>query len=293
MRLRPVVPLLLLGFVATACGGSGTDTTASADDPAQIVRAASERVVEDGTSRLALEVATSTEGMDLTVFGEGLVDYEAETAEFTVSLPGTDDELTLRLLSDALFLTGLPGSPPDQWVRVDADDLGSESGLGDLGTFTDPTTSFDQLQAVSDDVTEVGTEDVRGTTTTHYRGSVLLADVVEQAPADQREAMQQQLQPLQDAGVESLPFDAYIDDDGRLRRMVQTVTLDPAALTGEAPVEPGAPDEQPQAAPVEVVTTIDVFDFGVEVDIEEPPADQVTDGMEGLIGEGTGESAPA
>jgi len=294
VRLRPVLALLLLGLVTTACGGSteSAGPQASESSPASIVRAASERVVEDGSSRVALDVATSASGLDLKVTGEGLIDYAAETAEFTVTLPGTEQELTLRLVSGALFVTGIPGGPPDQWVRVDPADLGG-SGLGDLGSFTDPSSSFDQLRAVSDDVTEVGSQDVRGTQTTHYRGSVLLTDVVEQAPADRREAVQKQLRPLQDAGVESLPFEAFIDDEGRLRRMVQTLTLDPSALGGAPPAEPGTPSGQPSAAPVEVVTTIDVFDFGVAVDVQEPPADQVTEGPEGLLGQAPAAPKPA
>lgn len=282
MRLRPVLSLLLVGLVATGCGSESTTNSSNDASPAELVRVASEKSIEAGSSRLALQVSTSTEGMNVDIGGEGLVDYEAGTMELSLSVPGTDSELMMRLVSDALFMSGFPGAPAEQWVRLDAADMGAESGLGQLESFTDPTATFDQLQAVADDVKEVGEEDVRGTKTTHYEGSIVLADVLEQAPADQREAMEKQLQPLIDSGVETLPFDAYLDDEGRLRRMVQTVTLDPAALTGGDAAAPEA--SAPPATPVEVVTTVDVFDFGVEVDIQEPPAEQVVDGLEGLGG---------
>jgi hypothetical protein len=291
MRLRSAVPLLLVGLVATGCGSESTTDTTTNADPAQLVRAASEKTVEAGTSRLSLQVATSTQGLDIDVAGEGVVDNEAGTAELSLTLPGTDSELMIRVVSDALFMSGFPGAPAEQWVKLSPEDLGAESGLGDLQSFTDPTATFDQLQAVADDVKEVGEEDVRGTKTTHYQGTIVLADVLEQAPADQREAMEAQLQPLIDSGVDSLPFDAYLDDEGRLRRMVQKVTLDPAALGGDAAPPPGA--SAPPASPVEVETTIDVYDFGVEVDVQEPPADQVVDGLEGLEGILGSETAPA
>lgn len=290
MRLRCTVPLLLVGLVATGCGSESTTDSASDANPAQLVRAASEKTLEAGTSRLSLQVDTSTQGLDVDVAGEGVVDNEAGTAELSLTLPGTDSELMIRVVSDALFMSGFPGAPAEQWVKLSPEDLGAEGGLGGLQSFTDPTAAFDQLQAVADDVKEVGEEDVRGTKTTHYEGTIVLADVLEQAPADQRAAMEKQLQPLIDSGIESLPFDAYLDDEGRLRRMVQTVTIDPAALGG-AGAAPGAGG--PPASPVEVETTIDVFDFGVEVDVQEPPAEQVVDGLEGLSGMIGSETAPA
>lgn len=59
-------------------------------------------------------------------------------------------------------------------------------------------------------------------------GTIVLADVLERAPADQRETMDTQLQPLIDSGVESLPSDAYLDDvtappDGRDRDAAASV----------------------------------------------------------------------
>jgi hypothetical protein len=154
---------------------------------------------------------------------------------------------------DELYLT-VPGQPG--YYRLSLSDV--------VGTSLDtgsPTDGLKQLQAVSDDVEEVGTETVRDTETTRYRGSIDAEAALETLRGTVRDAA---AKALQSSGATTIPFEAWIDDDGRLRRFASTVEL------------PASDATQGQA--VTTTTTLELYDFGVEVSAEPPPADQVQDG---------------
>lgn len=76
-----------------------------------------------------------------------------------------------------------------------------------------------------------------------------------------------------DRGVTRLPCEAWLDDDGRLRRLRYTLALDQSPTMGTA------------AGSGEVETTVEYYDFGRPVDVAPPPADQVTD-VDALGGSG-------
>ena len=114
----------------------------------------------------------------------------------------------------------------------------------------------------------VGKEAIRGTDTTHYRLVVNLDKAIAQAPASQRDALTK-LTNLYT--IHTFPVDVWLDAQGRLRRFQQTIDPStihlPAGLSG--PANPFA------AGPVTV--TYELYDFGSQVDVNIPPADQVTD----------------
>jgi hypothetical protein len=125
------------------------------------------------------------------------------------------------------------------------------------GQQNDPTQVLAFLKGAADDVEAVGTENVRGTETTHYRATVDLRKAIEGADGiTDPETFERFLEQIDD---ETVDVDVWIDDDGRARRM-----------------EYGMAMQLPQGA-VEIESAMDWFDFGTEVDVEPPPADQVTD----------------
>jgi hypothetical protein len=160
------------------------------------------------------------------------------------------------------------------WIRFDLQALGEEAGLDfdqlmQLGSQSDPSQALAYLRAASDDIQEVGSEEVRGVETTHYRMTVDLARVAAAAPPAQREALQAQVDELiEKSRIQNVPTDVWIDEDGLVRR--QRLTYENMAFA------PGVHGD--------MTMTMELFDFGVDVEVDPPPASQVVDLQELLKG---------
>ena len=56
-----------------------------------------------------------------------------------------------------------------------------------------------------------------------------------------------------------MPFEVFVDDDGLLRRLTMDMSM------------------QVMGQPMSTKVSMDYFDFGVDVDVQAPPAGDVTD----------------
>lgn len=248
--------ILAVALVAGACGGDGTD-------PGQVVRAAASKTTAAESSRIALTVTGSKP--DGTVTGEGAFEYATRRGTMTMELPGMGtmdavlDGLVFYLKFPTEVAAQIPGGKP--WVTFDLERLGKQAGF-DLGQVAqaqqgDPTQALDYLRGASDDVKKVGTEDVRGVETTHYRATLDLSKAAAQLSGEQRKAIDGAISTLR---TKTIPTDVWIDADGRARRLTYSTTKPKASVT------------------------IELFDFGVDVDASPPPPDQVTD-LNELLGQ--------
>ena len=84
----------------------------------------------------------------------------------------------------------LPGGKP--WIKVDLGEVGKRAGI-DVSQFTqfanDPTQMVDWLRAASGSVTTVGTENIGGEPTTHYKATIDLDKYPDLVPPEQRDLM--------------------------------------------------------------------------------------------------------
>jgi hypothetical protein len=234
---------------------------------------------EEQTARVAMEMVMSGGGQDITITADGGVDFTTQRAAMTMSM---GEQMAAAGLGEISMVTDgtiiymqLPNAEAlgvsTPWVKMDTETMPGMGGLGQLQqTGNDPTKSMEMLQGVSDDITEVGEEEIRGEPTTHYTATIDMDKALEQVPEESRSFIQQQIDLL---GTSTLPVDVWIDEEGRLRR--QRMDIDTTGMAA------GSPD-----APAQISTTIDMYDFGAEVDTEPPPADQVTDfaDVQGLSG---------
>lgn len=257
--------VLVVAMVAGACGSNGE----------QVLAGAAEATADAGTSRMAMTVSASAPessaaaagSEDFTMNADGVIDYDTGHGILTMDLgelgvPGAEGEAEMRLMGSVVYMK-LPGAELGgrPWVKFDLDALG-EGAQGPVpglsAASNDPRGVLDALRGVSGEVEEVGDEDIRGVATTHYRASVDLDKAQAEVPEERRadfETFSDQL------GIDTLPIDVWIDDEGRARRFSYEVDT-PAA--GETP-----------ASTVNLV--IDLYDFGVDVDVQPPPSEEVTD----------------
>lgn len=259
--MRPTFPrcrrLVAAGalLAVAACGSSeGGSSSTDSLSPAAAVRAAATTTAEAGSSRFALSSTTEAAGQTVEVTGEGRYDPATRTGSAVLELPGGVGTMEQRFVGDDLYLT-VPGQPG--FFRLSLADLVGTS----LENAADPTGSLQALEEVSDDVREAGEEQVRGTATTRYEGTIDGQQALDQLGGAVRELAEQGID--MDA-LGAVPFTAWVDDDGRLRRFTSSIEL---TATGEG-----------ETQDVTTTTTLELFDFGVEVAVEAPPADQVQDG---------------
>lgn len=154
-------------------------------------------------------------------------------------------------------LAGLAGDPSKPWLRTTG--TGELADGLDVGPNRDTAASLvDALRGAGADVTELGTEQVGGVETTHYRATIDPAKAADELPAGERDRF---LQGLQGMGVEPVPFDIWVDRDDRVRRI--EASFHGGAEFGNATI------------------TAEFGGYGEPQPIELPPADQVQDAPKG------------
>lgn len=214
----------------TGCVGQGAVADSGRDskgnDPARAVRGAADVLVRAGSSHVDTSMRMASGGTWLTITGSGGFDYVKRQGELRLLLPkdaaGAEEHkpLTELLTPGALYMKNRgEGVPAGKWVRVDTDRL--PDGNLVTGGATEPLAAAELLRGAQD-VELVGVETLRGTKVRHYRGT---ADIARAAKA----AAPGVSGPLQAAArgftVTRVPFDAWLDGEGRLRQVSQRFTF--------------------------------------------------------------------
>lgn len=260
-------------LVAAGCSGPQAPAKPNASD---VVLVASKKTVEAGTSKVAMSGSIAAGGMSFGMTGEGAFDFKSQNGSMTVKLTGdeipeafsgfdllfVDRVLYMKFPPD--FAQFLPGLKP--WIRMDLDQFARQAGLPGFGSFTsqDPTSALRFLQGAGD-VTVVGREAIRGEPTTHYRAVV---DVAKAGKALSEAERAGWADLIEQAGMERFPIDVWVDERGRARRLRFSMEItDLGALGGDTVAgQKGT-----------LTFSTDLFDFGADVAVAAPAADQVSD----------------
>jgi hypothetical protein len=275
-----VAGLVLVVSLAGCADAPNAVDDGAATDPSAILIAAAEKTKAAGSAHLAFDfsvlsgdAAQSFTGEADVNFGDG--DPATAEAHMRFAFPKTmgidigSMEMTLDAgpiiyLRSPVFTQMLGASTP--WIKIDPATVPGMAGqLGSLtGGQSDPTGSLTMLWGLVD-VKVVGVETVDGTEATHYRATFDLSKALEQIPAAHREALQQAIDGMeQQTGGQDLtdmPIDIWVDADGYLKQLKYLFEI-PKAATGHG----GS-----------FGMTMTLSNVGDPVDIQPPPADQVTD----------------
>lgn len=279
-RFRPVVVLALaLVVTAGACQSQQKETkqsSSSKDTALQRLVESSDKTRAAKTARMAFSVALP--GSEQGKFGAvGVVDFDRANFSFVLDLSalgipgGTRTEV--RALDETFYVQAPPGALPEgkTWLKIDLRSLEDESGLPLAAAFKqfksgDPTSALGLLPGTKGEVRTVGKEDVRGVETTHYAITI----DIDKASRNLTPELRESLGPIfEQFRTKEFPADVWIDEEGRMRKAAYAIDI-----SGATP--PGG------TAPVSgrLETTFELFDFGVDLDLEAPPADQVIDASE-------------
>jgi hypothetical protein len=272
--------LLLLAVASLTFTGCGSATGSSLEDAAEATAAETSRF------EMSFEIANpEREAENFNLEAEGVFDYPNERGLMTVSgkLPFLADDLAMK----EFRLLGVSGytrwvvKGKSYWVKeeeVESSDDPTELLIPFPGSPTNPTDVLTRVLLASEENEEVGADDVRGTETTHYRARVDLRKLVTQLPAAQRP--EGEVEELW--GARFVPVEIWIDDESRLRRIT---------------IRQSGKDEN---GTTETRTTVELFDYGVEVDVQPPDGevisqeefDRLTSYGEGWTSSDSGEGEP-
>jgi hypothetical protein len=256
-RSRAVLAAVVIATAAAAgCGAGG-------DDHAAAVIAAADATIASDTARVAVSVDVPAGESTQPVEASGKFDLTRRLGALQLDVgtlvPGsTGDAAVVDLIVDKSVIYMrfplLSDLLPDvkEWLKLD---VASLAELGDLPVDisqlqqADPTQSIAWLRGASSNVEEVGKDELRGDTVTHYWAELDLGKAAAAAGAT--------LGDLKG----KVPVDVWIDEHDRMRKLQLDLADAPGATEGAT----GA-------------LVLELYDFGVPVgDITAPAADAVTD----------------
>ncbi|MFD3972353.1 hypothetical protein [Streptomyces cyaneofuscatus] len=278
---RAARALAVAGVIAVTAGcvggGGGSDGSGqravAAERPLDVLGRAAGVLAEAGGAEARTSMETAAGGTRVTIRGEGTYDFRTQMGRLKVVLPtdaaGADDRrpITELLAPGALYMKNRgAGVPDDKWVRIDTTAL--EDGNLVTGGVTDPMAAAELLRGAGD-VTYVGKSELAGVTVHHYQGVADLNRAAREASPQSRGAMSAAAKGF---SKDAVPFDAYLDEEGRLRKVRHRFSFASAAQEGQKGQEGQA------AAPVTVVSTLLLYGFGAPVTVKLPDEDDIYTG---------------
>ena len=240
--------LLATGALTGALSGCGA-SSATLDPVAQ----AAEVTSATGGVQMRLSMTLSIPGLasPVTATGHGFFNYKAHEGELAIDLSGLPSSATGGLgggpvrveepmksttiyVGSPLFAGRLPGGA--RWMKVDLKQLGGVAGI-DVQSLTsgesNPAQFLEYLRAHGGSVHTVGSAMLHGVHTTRYQGSIDLHQIAEALPESERGAAQAQLDKLSSQiGLSSIPFEVWVDDQHRVRRIELNISINAAGQQG-------------------------------------------------------------
>lgn len=278
--VRAVVAVLGTALVGSAAGCAKYGAVAD-DSPVRpgqhvrhdalaTVRHAADGLVKAGSSRTRTAVRTAAGGTRVTVAGHGVFDYVRRRGRLEVTLPReapgspAGEPITEVIVPGALYLKNRgAGVPADKWVRLDTGAL-PDGNLVTSGA-TDPLRAAELLRGVRE-VSYEGTRRWAETVVRHYRGTTDLAKAAKAAGKGSRKELAAAAKGFSEDAV---AFDAFIDGQGRLRKVRHRFSLVDGMTERAGGAGEGA---------VAVTSTTTMYGFGTPAEVVLPQREDIYTG---------------
>lgn len=258
---------LALAIVIVACvvlaslrgGGEGGPLGGG---PLNAIAQAAEKTRHEPGGRVAVRMVASSPGSKPTPMWGQMV-YDAEDrirAVLTVLPPGSDESFQMNMVADGTTMYmnsrrfgSLPGDA--KWMKLDLEFAqGPESPVP---ADPDAMGQLELLETVSDDISKLGREKIRGVETTHYRGTIPVATQADRL----REVGADELAERSEKDGVPTAIEAWVDDQGLMRRIKIVQTTPQVEGEGTTTMD----------------MRMDFSDFGLEPVIEVPDSAEVFD----------------
>jgi hypothetical protein len=253
-----------MALVLAACGGGGGGGALSLDP----VASAATKTAKSGGEHMTFWVHVTLPQGSFAMTGSGDFDVAKHMGRASVrfsglpQLSGTGQEIVdgSVIYIRFPFLEGkLPGGK--HWLKIDLERQGRTMGVDLNGLMqsstSDPTQMLRYLQAASTGVEKIGRDTVAGVATTHYSATVDFDKLARARPAEKRSI--RRIEKL--AGVKYVPVNVWIDGDGYVRKLTESLTMYPI----------------PQGPSTLMKLSFELSRFGKHVSVKPPAADDVVD----------------
>jgi hypothetical protein len=239
--------------------------------PKQRLAAAQDAVADAKSFKFEMTMSSSSATANFDARAAGEIDTVSQQGSLTLSMPGRDLHLLvdenrayMAVPEDLRPRTG--GKPFASW-QVNASTTGANpTGVGAVN----PLDTFAKLDAISAPVAEVGSEEVRGAVTTHFRTEVDFLKLAERdkAASDKLNAMGPDARAMLER-LRHVPVDVWLDDANRPRRYTMRLQMGTAAAG---------------LGHMTFTISIETFDYGKSVSIDIPKVGDVFETDEQFIG---------
>ena len=272
MKTKPLrsLPVLLALLAACADEPSPAPGPNPTIEPQAVLTEALANAYEVDTVHQEFRMSFAGGGEEFAMSGTADVDNERQRASMSMDLGMLGGTMDMVVADGVAYLRSpmMAGRVDTAWVSMDLAAIDPAAAAQFSGGFGDAS-SYVALFAGVVDARAAGEEIVRGIRTTHYTGTIdvvkaseAIAQVVgEEAGTEAQEQLERSVLQLNTLGLRRIPFDAWVDEDGLLRR--QRFSMDLGLVPG---AEGGSME-----------MTVDLSRYGEPVEIRVPGRSEVTD----------------
>jgi hypothetical protein len=255
--------VLVLVLALAGCGGNSGSTA----KPTNAIEAAALKTSQAGSVRADFSIS-STGGVSGT--GSGVFNSGKDRSgqlTMNVNAGGRQVAIDTVIVGNTIYVRSplisqrLPGAK--QWVKVDLKQAAKAANV-DLSSLLSanptPGGALAYLQG-STAIKKLGSEQVGGVPTTHYRVVVDLQQAADHASGSDKDALEQAIKA---AGTTTLPVEVWVDPQDYVRKI----------------------EYKSQASGQSADLTMEMHDFGSPVPIKAPATNEVVDLLQALGGGG-------
>jgi len=281
--LLPVVVLVvIIGAVLVGSYAFDEGEPEPPADPVALLASAQDAVVDAETAHMTMSMTFGgaegegeAEGSfpleEMSMEAEGDIDFAAEDASLEMTFFGQTMEM--RIVDDTMYQR-LPAMmrPPSldaEWIGMPADAAGGMAFNPLAGPNPAGDDMIEMLRSVTGELEELGAAEINGHDAWGYRGVIDVAAAVEEMSDEERIEANIASGMLGSAGMEEMPVEIWITEDGLPLRMLMTME---------------------EEALFSMSMQLDFTDYGAPVTIEAPPEADVRlfeseEELEELMGE--------
>jgi hypothetical protein len=273
MKAKPLLPILTLVATLASCADEPAPPPSPVLEPQAVLSEALTNAYEIDTVHEEFRMSFSAGGERFEFSGSVDLDNARQRASMSMDLGMLGGTMDMVVADGVTYMRSpmMAQHVDTEWVSMDLAELNPAAAAQFSESFGGATdaSSYAALLAGVVDAHDEGQELIDGVRTTHYVGTVdvvkaseALAEIVgDEVGHEAEEQLERTILQLKVMGLRRVPFEAWVDDDGLLRRERFTMDL------GLVPGAEGATMEM----------TIDFSAYGEPVEIDVPPRSKVTD----------------
>ena len=277
--MRDRLLVVIVAAVAVLAAGCGTRQASAAALSAAVANTAAT------SSRVAISTTMSSPGMTTTFTAAGEFDYAHGRGVLQMGAGLVPGGVEIRYLPPQIYVriagdaAGMPFPSGKSWIEIQLPSQadGSLPFLPPGDVNASPMDLLSALAAIASNVTDLGSDTIRGVAVTHYRVTVDLAKAEAHLQPQARAEFHAFASSL---NATTLPVDVWADGQASVRRLAVSLPM---------PGGSGMP------AGLRLSETVDFYDFGVPVEVSAPPASEVmsaSDFSQSMSSSGSASSPP-